>query len=178
MTRLSAKAVACKPLAPCSLLAALALITAAPLPGLAQQGSSPQRQAAMEWPLEFKPLLQALRQAGYTLFLSKPPIPGAYGATNTRKKMIWVAPITIDLGIARQALIHEAVHAAQGCPKGKLRPIGWTLPMGRVVDREVAGVLYRNYPHAKHDVEREAFAMQGHPRAFELVTAALKQRCR
>ena len=178
MIQLFAKAVACNSLAPCALMAALALIVSAPMPGLTQQGPSLQRQAGMDWPPEFKPLLQALRQAGYKLLLSKPPIPGAYGATNTRKKMIWVSPITIDLGIARQALIHEAVHAAQACPKGKLLPIGWTLPLEHVVDREVRGVLYRNYPHAKHDVEREAFAMQGHPRAFELVAAALKQRCR
>jgi hypothetical protein len=178
MIRFTAKSVSCYPLVPSALLAALALMPLAPVPGLAQQGSSLQRQAAIEWPLEFKPLLQALRQAGYKLILSQPPIPGAYGATNIRKKIIWVAPITIDLGIARQALIHEAVHAAQACPKGKLRPIGWTLPLERVVDREVRGVLYRNYSHAKHEVEREAFAMQGHPKAFELVTAALKQRCR
>ena len=160
------------------ILALASISVAGPSPVLAQPSPRPLQQSTIEWPSEVRPLLQALRQAGYKLFLSKPPIPGAYGATNARKKLIWLAPITIDLGIARQALIHEAVHAAQGCPKGKLRPIGWTLPMERVVDREVSGVLYRNYPHAKHDVEREAFAMQGHPRAFEMVAAALKQRCR
>ena len=46
------------------------------------------------------------------------------------------------------------------------------------VDREVAGILYRNYAHAKFDVEREAFAMQGNPKAFPLIIAALKERCR
>lgn len=130
------------------------------------------------FPAAVQPLVEALQRAGYRVMLKKPPIDGAYGATNVRKKMIWVAPITIDLGILRQALIHEAVHAAQGCPIGKLRPIGWSLPMANAVDREVAGVLYRNYAHGKHDVEREAFAMQGDPRAFERITAALKQRCR
>ena len=130
------------------------------------------------FPAGVHPLVLALQRAGYTVLLKKPPIDGAYGATNARKKMIWVAPITIDLGILRQALIHEAVHAAQGCPSGKLRPIGWSFPMANAVDREVAGVLYRNYAHAKHDVEREAFAMQGDPRAFERIAAALKQRCR
>lgn len=159
-------------------LVVAALMPAGPLPVFAQQGASQKHHAFQDWPSELKPLLQALRQAGYKLNLSNPPIPGAYGATNVRKKMIWVAPITMDLGILRQTLIHEAVHAAQGCPNGKLRPIGWSLPMANAVDREVAGVLYRNYAHGKHDVEREAFAMQGDPRAFERITAALKQRCR
>ena len=130
------------------------------------------------FPAELMPLVRSLQQAGYQVLFAKPPVQGAYGATNVRKKMVWVAPITVDLGIARQSLIHEAVHAAQGCPAGRLRPIGWTYPLPQVVDRSVAGLLYRNYPHAKHDVEREAFMMQGHPRAFDLIAAALKQRCR
>jgi len=138
---------------------------------------SPQPTAAT-FPVELMPLVRSLRQAGYTVLFARPPIQGAYGATNARKKTVWVAPITVDLGIARQALIHEAVHAAQGCPNGKLRPIGWSYALPRIVEREMAGVLYRNYPHAKHDVEREAFMMQSHPKAFELITAALKQRCR
>ena len=130
------------------------------------------------FPAELRPLVQALQRAGYRVMLARPPVDGAYGATNARRRQVWLAPITIELGIARQALIHEAVHAAQGCPKGKLRPIGWSLAMLKPVDREVAGVLYRNYPHGQHDVEREAFAMQGDPRALDLITAALQERCR
>ena len=42
----------------------------------------------------------------------------------------------------------------------------------------LARILYRNYAHAKFDVEREAFAMQGNPKAFPLIIAALKERCR
>ena len=142
--------------------------------GLAAMDSSP----VAAFPAELRPLVQALQKAGYRVLLAKPPVPGAYGATNARRRQVWLAPITIELGIARQALIHEAVHAAQGCPKGKLRPIGWSLAMLNPVDREVAGVLYRNYPHGQHDVEREAFAMQGDPRAVALITAALQERCR
>jgi hypothetical protein len=130
------------------------------------------------WPADLLPLVKALQKAGYQMRFEKPPIQGAYGATNARKKIIWVDPITIDLGIGRQTLIHEAVHGAQGCPAGKLQTIGWKNEMVKSVDREVAGILYRNYSHAKFDVEREAFAMQGHPKAFELISAALKQRCR
>jgi hypothetical protein len=130
------------------------------------------------WPTDLLPLVKALQQAGYQVRFEKPPIQGAYGATNARKKIIWVAPIAFDLGIGRQTLIHEAVHGAQACPTGQLQKIGWKNEMVNAVDREVAGILYRNYPHAKFDVEREAFAMQGHPKAIELISAALKQRCR
>ena len=134
--------------------------------------------AAPQWPADLLPLVKALQQAGYQVRFEKPPIQGAYGATNSRKKIIWVAPISVDLGIGRQTLIHEAVHGAQGCPTGKLQTIGWTTEMVNAVDREVAGILYRNYAHAKFDVEREAFAMQGNPKAFPLIIAALKERCR
>ena len=134
--------------------------------------------AAPQWPADLLPLVKALQQAGYQVRFEKPPIQGAYGATNSRKKIIWVAPISVDLGIGRQTLIHEAVHGAQGCPTGKLQTIGWKTEMVNAVDREVAGILYRNYAHAKFDVEREAFAMQGNPKAFPLIIAALKERCR
>ena len=134
--------------------------------------------AAPQWPSDWLPLVKALQQAGYQVRFEKPPIQGAYGATNSRKKIIWVAPISVDLGIGRQTLIHEAVHGAQGCPTGKLQMIGWTTEMVNAVDREVAGILYRNYAHAKFDVEREAFAMQGNPKAFPLIISALKERCR
>lgn len=157
---------------PLAVLNAIVLLAApAPRPLAAERSS-------LEFPAELMPLVRNLRQAGYTVLFAKPPVQGAYGATNARKKMVWLAPITVELGIARQALIHEAVHAAQGCPKGKLMPIGWSYGLSSVVEREMKGVLYRNYPHAKHDVEREAFMMQGHPKAFELIAAALKQRCR
>ena len=134
--------------------------------------------AAPQWPADWLPLVKALQQAGYQVRFEKPPIQGAYGATNSRKKIIWVAPISVDLGIGRQTLIHEAVHGAQGCPTGKLQTIGWKTEMVNAVDREVAGILYRNYAHAKFDVEREAFAMQGNPKAFPLIIAALRERCR
>jgi hypothetical protein len=58
-----------------------------------------------------------------------------------------------------------------------MRVIGWPTTMVKSVDREVAGLLYRNYPHAKHEVEREAFAMQGNPSAIQLVSKALLDNC-
>ena len=140
--------------------------------------ADPRADASPKWPVDWLPLVKALQQAGYQVLFEKPPVQGAYGATNARKKIIWVAPIAVDLGIGRQTLIHEAVHGAQGCPTGKMQTIGWPTSMVNSVDREVAGILYRNYAHAKFDVEREAFAMQGNPKAFPLIIAALKERCR
>jgi hypothetical protein len=129
-------------------------------------------------PPETKPVLKALERARYAVFLAPPPIQGAYGATDVKRRLIWVAPIAIELGIARQVLLHEAVHAAQGCPKGKLTPLGWSINVDHVVDREISALLFRGYAHGKHDVEREAFMAQGHPRAIPMVVEALRQRCR
>ena len=130
------------------------------------------------FPAELRPLVRSLQKAGYQVFFDKPPIAGAYGATNARKKMVWLAPITVELGIARQTLIHEAVHAAQGCPTGRYQQIGWKVSLPFAVDRSIEGILYRKYPHKRFPVEREAFFMQSHPQAFEEIAKALKQRCR
>ncbi|NDC16228.1 MAG: hypothetical protein EBZ76_13990, partial [Synechococcaceae bacterium WB9_2_170] len=64
-------------------------------------------------PPELKPLVRALERARYAVFVAPPPIPGAYGATDPKRRMIWVSPLAIEMGIARQVLVHEAVHAAQ-----------------------------------------------------------------
>jgi hypothetical protein len=130
------------------------------------------------WPSELRSLVAELKRVGYTINLSKPPIPGAYGATNTKKKIIWVEPITKELGIFRQTFLHEAVHAAQGCPSGRMRPIGWEITLNPVVQREIAGIMYRNYAHNKFPLEREAFGMQGKPSAPALILQELKKRCR
>ena len=134
--------------------------------------------SADAFPPDLMPLVKALKGAGYQVFFKKPPIPGAYGATNARRKMIWVAPITVELGIARQTLIHEAVHAAQGCPTGRYEQIGWSVSLPFAVDRSIEAILYKKYPHKRFPVERDAFFMQSHPQAFEEIAKALKQRCR
>ena len=154
------------------------LVLASVLSAAASAGVAVQAAPAKDFPPDLQPLVRSLRQAGYDVRFAKPPVAGAYGATNSRKKIIWVAPISVDMGIARQTLIHEAVHGAQGCPAGKLQRIGWKTDMPNAVEREIAGILYRNYPHAKFDVEREAFSMQSNPNAFPLIIEALKERCR
>ena len=144
----------------------------------ASAGVAVQAAPAKVFPPDLQPLVRSLRQAGYDVRFAKPPVAGAYGATDARKKIIWVAPISVEMGIARQTLIHEAVHAAQACPTGKYEPIGWSVTLPYAVDRSIEGILYRKYPHKRFPVEREAFFMQSHPNAFAEISKALKQRCR
>lgn len=129
-------------------------------------------------PNDLKPLIRLLQDAGYRFVFQNPPVSGAYGATNARQKTVWLAPISVDLGISRQTLIHEMVHAAQACPTGRYEPIGWKVTLPFAVDREIEGILFRKYPHKQFPVEREAFFMQGHPNAAALLSHALKTRCR
>ena len=154
------------------------LVLASVLSVSAHVGLAVQAAPAKDFPPDLQPLVRSLRQAGYDVRFAKPPVAGAYGATNARKKIIWVAPISVDMGIARQTLIHEAVHAAQGCPTGQYEPIGWSVTLPNAVDRSIEGILYRKYPHKKFPVEREAFFMQSHPQAFAEISKALRQRCR
>ena len=128
-------------------------------------------------PVDLIPLVNVLRDAGYTVHFSKPPLVGAYGATDARKKKIWLAPISVDMGIARQVLIHEAVHAAQACPNGTYEPIGWTVSLPKSVEIKIKGILYKNYKRKNFDAEKEAFYMQSHPQAFMEISKALRQRC-
>ena len=92
-------------------------------------------------------------------------------------KKIWLAPISVDMGIARQVLIHEAVHAAQACPNGTYEAIGWTVSLPKSVEVKIKGILYKKYRRKNFDVEKEAFYMQSHPQAFMEISKALRQRC-
>lgn len=83
------------------------------------------------WPTDLQPLLAALRRHRFS----------------------------VQLGIARQTLLHEAAHAAQSCPDRVLRPIGWRLPLSPLIEREVS-------------------AVQGQADAVALIVRALDQRCR
>ena len=128
-------------------------------------------------PADLVPLVNVLREVGYTVHFSKPPLAGAYGATDARKKTIWLAPISVDMGIARQVLIHEAVHAAQACPNGNYEPIGWRVSLPRSVEVTIKEILYRKYRRKNIAVEKEAFYMQSHPQAFREISQALRERC-
>ena len=141
------------------------------------QASTPKPASTPPFAAELQPLLAALRRAGYVVSHEPPPVAGAYGLTDTRRRRIWIAPITAELGIARAALIHEAVHAAQGCGRGMQQPIGWPISLDPVLKRHISALLLQGYPHGSFEVEREAFGMQSHPQALNLISKALDQRC-
>ena len=137
---------------------------------------------AAPWPkalqTELNPLLQALHRNGFRVLLQRPPSPGAYGQFVPASRTLWIAPITIELGIARQTLLHEAAHAAQSCPHGVLSPLGWRPPLTPLIQREIAAITYGSYQHGNRAVEHEAFALQGQPDALPRLVKALDQRCR
>jgi len=102
------------------------------------------------WPTDLQPLLAALRRHRFS----------------------------VQLGIGRQTLLHEAAHAVQSCPHGQLRPVGWRLPLATVVRQEIEGITFTAYGHGSREVEREAFALQAQPDAVTLLLKGLAQRCK
>ena len=129
---------------------------------------------------ELRNLVQVLESSGYKVKFDNPPLKGSLGITNTRKREVWVAPITQPMGIFKQTLLHEAVHAAQACPKGSLSVVGWdtnSFDIHQAVKDEIKSILYLKYERNKFALEKEAFLMQGHNNATEMIINALKERC-
>jgi hypothetical protein len=129
-------------------------------------------------PAELQPLLRELRKRGFTVLLQAPPRRGIYGLFEAKSKTLWVAPVAFELGIGRQTLLHEAVHAAQSCPRGVLTTIGWKVTLSPVVEQEIGGILTTRYGHGNLAVEREAFGLQGQADAVSKLITALRQRCK
>ena len=122
-------------------------------------------------------LVSALRGIDYEVRFEKTPLPGKYGLTDAKNKKIWIAPITIDMGIFRKTLIHEAVHAVQSCSTGKFIPIGWELSVSPVIEQSIRSNLYLNYPRKSHRIEKEAFLMQAQKNPIPIIIETLKKRC-
>jgi hypothetical protein len=128
-------------------------------------------------PADLQPLVRELQRFGFRLQISAPPVRGAYGLFEASSRRIWIAPISFELGIARQTFLHEAVHAVQSCSTGKVTPIGWRLPpMPPVVRQEIGGILTTRYHHHRL-AEPEAFHLQGQPDAVPRLMEALRRRC-
>ena len=127
---------------------------------------------------DLQELVRALRRIDYDVRFEKTPIPGKYGLTNAKKKTIWVAPITIEMGIFRKTLIHEAVHAVQSCKTGKFIPIGWELNVSPVIEQAIKSNLYLNYPRKSHKIEKEAFLMQAQDKPIPIILETLNQKCK
>jgi hypothetical protein len=150
----------------------------ASVPVLAQASAPPIRQTTVRWPAELAPLEQELRGFGFRVLLALPPHRASYGLFVPSIRTLWVSPLAFELGIGRQTFLHEAVHAAQSCPTGKLTPIGWTFRLEPVVEREIERILTTNYHHGSRQLEREAFGLQGRPDASQRLITALQKRCR
>jgi len=138
---------------------------------------APRGESAL--PPELMPLVRALKSHGFRLRIALPPARQAYGQYEPASRTLWLSPLSFELGIARQAFLHEAVHAAQSCPGGTvLRAIGWTLPLQPVVRHEISGVVLNGYPAQSRELEQEALALHGQPDAVPRLLRALADRCR
>ena len=70
------------------------------------------------------PLLDLLKEKGFNIKFEIPPRKGVYGLFENKNKTIWISPISFELGIGRQTILHEAAHAAQSGAYGLPTPIG------------------------------------------------------
>ena len=129
-------------------------------------------------PPELRPLSQELQRQGFKLRWETPPKAGAYGLFESGSRTVWVHPVTFELGIGRQTLIHEAVHAAQSCPQGKLTPLGVPAPLTPLIEHEISAILWGNYHVKDRRLEQEAFSLQGQPDGANQLVKLLKQRCK
>lgn len=129
-------------------------------------------------PPDLQQLVSALRQEQIEVRFEVPPKRGSYGLYSSSQRKIWVSPVTHDLGIFRQTLVHEAVHAAQGCATGVVQPLGIKTPLTPVVDRRIRFLLHSSYSHHDTAVEREAFEIASRRDAIPLLLRELNQRCR
>lgn len=130
------------------------------------QSPEPERQ--------FVHLKNRLESYGFQVVLEVPPRRGTYGLLEERTKKIWINPVVFDLGIARQTLIHEGVHAAQLCAgNGKIKALGLDLqPI------TYARPFFQHYTDIhRRDLEREAFAVQTQSNSLELVLSILEKYC-
>ena len=138
---------------------------------------NPSRAEEIDLVKDLNELRLSLIKAGFKIRFEKPPMQSTYGLINTKKKVIWIAPITQQMRIFRTTFLHEAVHAAQTCRTGSLQPIGWMPNVDKAVKIAIDSILYRNYESEKFDIEREAFLMQGQPDAVPKIRRELKEHC-
>ena len=127
---------------------------------------------------DLEPLLELLREKGFVVKFQKPAKKVVYGFFQSKNKTLWVSPLSFELGIGRQTLLHEATHAAQSCPYDSLTPIGWKLPISPLIKKEIKSLLYNRYDNRKYIIEKEALTIQGQKNAVGLLLEAINQRCK
>ena len=121
-------------------------------------------------------LQQALLRHGFRIEVRQPP-GKAYGRFLSNQKLLEISPLVQELGITRPVLLHEAVHAAQSCPKGKLTLLGIKRKADPAVESRIRYLLSHHYLQEHMALEKEAFLIQGQDDAEALVIKALKERC-
>ena len=126
---------------------------------------------------DLKPLIDLLKIKGFTINFEIPPKKGVYGLFQSESKTIWISPITFELGIGRQTILHEATHAAQSCPYGELTPVGFEFSISPFLRNEIQAILIKNYDSNQYIVEKEAFSLQGNKKGVDLLLKALNERC-
>ena len=157
---------------------ALALFHSTAIMAMLLCGAAQSGIVEKELDRDLQDLVRSLRSINYEVIFEKTPLPGKYGLTDAKNKKIWIAPITIEMGIFRKTLIHEAVHAVQSCQNGKFIPIGWKLRVSPVIDQSIKSNLYLNYPRSSHRIEKEAFLMQAQENPIPIILKTLKTRCK
>ena len=145
--------------------------------GIVLSSAALKPQPLNRLPADLQPLVKVLQTKGFTIRIALPPVQRSYGLFQSQSRTLWLSPLTLPLGIARQTFLHEAVHAAQSCPSGRLTAIGWRVEMNPVVEKEISAILQRSYHHSSRSLEREAFFMQGQRDAVSKVITALNERC-
>ena len=121
-------------------------------------------------------LYRVLLRHGFTIE-ELPPPGNAYGRFIPSERRLEISPLAHDLGIARQALLHEAVHAAQSCPNGHLSLIGVQRRAEPVVSSRIQYLLRTHYKMTNVSLEQEAFVIQSQPDAEQIIITALNKRC-
>ena len=158
------------------LLAPLIFMFLSPKIVIADQQSSVD-DIAIQITDELKPLLDLLKEKGFNIKFEIPPRKGVYGLFQSKSKTLWISPISFELGIGRQTILHEATHAAQSCPYGSLTLIGLDLTISPFIRNEIQAILFKNYDSKQYMLEKEAFSLQGKKNGVDLLIKALDQRC-
>ena len=121
-------------------------------------------------------LQQTLLRHGFQIEARQPP-GGAYGRFIPSRKVLEISPLVRDLGITRPVLLHEAVHAAQSCPDGRLTLLNLERLSSPVVESRIRYLLNHHYSQDHQALEQEAFRLQSQPDAEALIISALDRRC-
>lgn len=143
------------------------------LTGMMPQPSVLSQTISMTPDDDMNRILTTLKQHDFKVSFSRPPRSKAYGLIQTSTKQIWIHPITYQLGIAKQTLIHEAVHAAQSCQSADpVQPLGIDVPISPLARRH-----FLRYHNFRRHVEAEALTVQGLPNGTDYVIQLLQRHC-